>query len=209
LHGNPSSFLTSRQSGFGNNALLGLLWDVSASWKMGTHAGDLDDEVDWPPYQTVKDVKRLTNDQLAEITAWNQFLLDIYEYNYRAEDPVTCGFVRDLRLLNSEIDKRLASGAMLFDELSGDQSEVSNSGSVTTAFKRNKCRPTPEKILSWGTLVFGSIGAVVGYLFHPVQGFPGALVGVLLGVCLPGAIVMFAAALWFAFYRAMEIFRDD
>ena len=156
---------------------------------------DLEDFEDGPPIRTAKEVRRLSDHELADCIGEQQFLLDLYANNNQPSDPVTQELNANLDCLDAELDRRLRVGTFNFDEVCSD--EAVKPSSIPSSTRQSK-RPTfADVYLNYGMPACAAIGAFLGYFLFPVSGIAGAFGGLLLGFCLPGALVIVAAALYF------------
>jgi len=158
---------------------------------------DFDQEEDCPPYQTPKQVRRLSNNELAEITACDQFLFDMYARNDNPDDPVTRQFTGNLKRLNKEIDRRIEAGTLREEDLGLDY-VPELPGPPRKSTKKSSWVDT---FLNYGTPICSGIGAVLGLFFYSTPGITGALYGALLGAFAPtlavSIITIFFAIVYF------------
>jgi hypothetical protein len=169
---------------------------------------DLDGGQDWPPFRTLKEVRRLTNEELIDIAGGLNFLLGFYVHRDQPSDPVTQDITQSLGRLNREIDRRLHAGVLHIDELGSDEN--------LDLFSVSRSRPwwrhlSEEAFLDKCAVICSLIGAVCGFLYFAKPGFkgilldglPGALVGFFVGAMLPAVPV----AVWRIFSAAFELVR--
>jgi hypothetical protein len=78
---------------------------------------DLEDFEDGPPIRTAKEVRRLSDHELADCIGVQQFLLDLYANNNQPSDPVTQELNANLDRLDAELDRRLRVGTFNFDDI--------------------------------------------------------------------------------------------
>jgi hypothetical protein len=166
---------------------------------------DLEDFEDGPPIRTAKEVRRLSDHELADSIGEQQFLLDLYANNNQPSDPVTQELNANLDRLDAELDSRLRVGTFNFDEVCSD--EAVNSSSIPSSTRRHNKPKFSDVYLNYGMPVCAATGAFLGYFLSPVSGIAGAFVGLLLGFCLPGALVMVAAALCFILSALIRLVR--
>jgi hypothetical protein len=153
------------------------------------HLGDLDEEHEWPPFQTAKEIRRLTNDELADITAWEQIFFDWYAENDNPDDPVTRELFENLRRLYAEIDRRIEAGTLRQEDLCAE--DVVNPKFI---YKKSAKRESRfDSFLNHGTLICGAIGTILGSFLSSTPGIMGALNGALLGAFVPTLIVSLVA----------------
>lgn len=170
---------------------------------MRSHSGDLDEDESWPPHQTVKEVRRLSNNDLAEITAWEQVLFDMYVRNDNPDDPVTRQFLGSLKRLNKEIDRRIQAGTLREDDLGLDYvPELPDSSQKST----NK--PSwVDAFLNYGIPVCGLTGSILGLFFYSRPGIVGALYGAFIGAFVPPFLLTIAAMLGGLVFMLLRIIR--
>ena len=181
---------------------LGLLPPAMRSFQMS----DLEDFEDGPPIRTAKEVRRLSDHELADCIGEQQFLLDLCANNNQPSDPVTQELNANLDRLDAELDRRLRVGTFNFDEVCSD--EAVKSSSILPSSARQSKRPRfPDVYLNYGMLVCVATGAILGYFLSPVSGIAGAFVGLLLGICLPGALAIVAAAVYFFLSSLIRLVR--
>lgn len=156
---------------------------------MRSHSVDLDKDESWPPHQTVKEVRRLSNNDLAEITAWEQILFDWYVRNDDHNDPISRQYLRSLRRLHTEIDRRIEAGTLREDDLGLDYVPEPPVLPQTGTKRINWI----DAFINYGTPVCGVLGAVLGFYMSSVPGVEGAISGALIGALVPSSIVSIAA----------------
>jgi len=154
-------------------------------------SGDSGEEDEWPPYQTANEIRRLTNDELADITAWEQIFFDWYDQNNNADDPVTRQFLENLRRLYAEIDRRIEAGTLREEDLCTE--DVVSPGFLSK--KRAKRPSRVDSFLNYGTPICSAIGAILGSFLFSKPGIMGTLYGALLGAFVPTLIVSLAAVI--------------
>jgi len=142
---------------------------------------DLDQEEDWPPYQTPKQVRRLSNHELREITAWEQVFFDMYVRNDIPDDPVTLQLLENQKRLHNEIDRRIEAGTLREEDLGLDYVPE-----LPGPSRKSTKKPSwVDALLNYGIPICSGIGAILGLFFYSTPGITGALNGALLGAFTP------------------------
>jgi len=169
----------------------GLRYLIHTHSQVQSRFDDLDQEEVWPPYQTPKQVRRLSNHELAEITAWEQVFFDMYVRNDIPDDPVTREFLGNLKRLNKEIDRRIEAGTLREEDLGLDYVPELPGPSRKSTKKPSRV----DALLNYGIPICGLIGSILGLFFYSTPGIVGALYGAFLGAFVP--IFLLSAALMF------------
>jgi len=180
---------------------LGLLPPAMRSFQMS----DLEDFEDGPPIRTAKEVRRLSDHELADCIGDQQFLLDLYANNNQPSDPVTQDLNANLDRLDAELDRRLRVGTFNFDDVCSD--EAVKPSSIPSSTRQSKRPRFPDVYLNYGMPVCAAIGAFLGYFLSPFSGIAGAFGGLLLGFCLPPSLVIVVSALYFMFFSIIRLIR--
>jgi hypothetical protein len=167
---------------------------------------DLEDFEDGPPIRTAKEVRRLSDHELADCIGEQQFLLDLYANNNQPSDPVTQELNANLDRLDAELDRRLRVGTFNFDEVCSDEA-VKPSSILPFSARQSKRPRFPDVYLNYGMPVCAAIGAFLGYFLSPFSGIAGAFGGLLLGFCLPPSLVIVVSALYFMFFSIIRLIR--
>lgn len=170
---------------------------------MRSHSGDLDEDESWPPHETVKEVRRLSNNDLVEITAWEQLLFDWYVRNDDHNDPISRQYLRSLRRLHAEIDRRIEAGTLREEDFGLDYVPEP----PVLPQKANKRINWIDAFINYGTPVCGVLGAVLGFSMSSVPGVEGAISGALIGALVPSSIVSIAAIFGSLAYLIVRLIR--
>ena len=133
-------------------------------------------------------------------------MLDLCANNNQPSDPVAQELNANLDRLDADLDRRLRVGTFNFDEVCSDEA-VKTSSILPSSARQSKRPRFPDVYLNYGMPVCAATGAFLGYFLSPVSGIAGVLVGLLLGFCLPGALVMLAAALYFVLSTLIHLVR--
>jgi hypothetical protein len=150
---------------------------------------DLIDYSDVPPYQTQKEVRALTNDQLVGIASDTRFLLDCYANNNDPYDPTTHELESSFERLDAEVARRIQVGTLRIEDYC-----VGRSASH---------EPSPRKAppsyfmyrnyFFYGCLASGGIGAVYAFAIAQASSwtfmFMSALMCFFNGFFLPVALI--------------------
>jgi len=164
---------------------------------------DFDQEEDFPPYQTPKQVRRLSNNELAEITSCEQFLFDMYARNDNPDDPVTRQFMGNLKRLNNEIDRRIEAGTLREEDLGLDYVPE-----LPGPSRKSTKKPSwVDAFLNYGIPVCGLIGSILGLFFYSTPGIVGALYGAFIGAFVPPFLLIIAAMLGGLVFMLVNIIR--
>jgi hypothetical protein len=165
---------------------------------------EADDLLDGPSFRTIKEVRQLSDHELADCLGEQQFLLDLYANNDQPNDPITQELRANLDRLDDELERRLQAGTFRINEDGSDQAvDV-----VSVSQRSHVRRSVSESYLFYGTLVAGAAGAVLGYFFHPTPGILGALAGLVVGVCLPGAVLIVLSIAYFIISAIIRLLRN-
>ena len=164
---------------------------------------DIEENQDGPSFRTTKEIMRLGDHELVECLEEQQWLLDFYANNNQPEDPVTKELTLNLERLGDELERRLQAGTFHMSEADSDQGEPFMPGSPLS----HKRRRASEVFLFYVTLAGGAAGAVLGYFLSPTHGFLGALGGLIVGICLPGVVLVVLVIVYLLISTSKQLFR--